>query len=369
MRSYPHIRVKGSPRDRGRQVGEKAAERIARSLQIYRGLFRHYAGWEWSRVRDQAGRYRSVIEALEVRYLEEINGMAEGAGQEPVDLLALNVRTEIIFAAVAKAAAHECTAFVVLPEATVTGHTLIGQNWDWNPSTKETVIVLEAEQDEGPDYVTVVEAGLLAKAGFNSAGIGLATNALVTDQDRGEAGVPYHVVLRAILDAEGMSEALAAINHHPRASAANYLIAHRNGEALNVEAAPGDNSRTYLSYPEGGIFAHSNHFTDPGFSLNDMSLRHWSDSRSRFRRMRDSLKREHGNLSPEKLRGLLSDHFYYPNAICSHPDVNLPPPERGATVASLIMDLDSRKMWLADGNPCQVPFRELDYQGLLSGKS
>ena len=37
-------------------------------------------------------------------------------------------------------------------------------------------------QDDGPDFVTVVEAGLLAKTGMNSSGIGLATNALVTDR-------------------------------------------------------------------------------------------------------------------------------------------------------------------------------------------
>ena len=54
-------------------------------------------------------------------------------------------------------------------------------------------MVLEAEQDEGPRFVTVVEAGLLAKFGLNSAGVGILTNALVCDGDTGEPGVPYHV--------------------------------------------------------------------------------------------------------------------------------------------------------------------------------
>jgi hypothetical protein len=37
-----------------------------------------------------------------------------------------------------------------------------------------------------------------------------------------------------------MSEALGAVTRQPRSSAGNYLIAHRDGEAIDAEAAPGD---------------------------------------------------------------------------------------------------------------------------------
>src|SRR6266446_10660130 len=70
----------------------------------------------------------------------------------------------------------------------------------WLLHAAQTLVVLEARPDDGPDFVTVVEAGLLAKAGLNAAGLGLVTNALVTDADVGEPGLPYHVLLRAILD-------------------------------------------------------------------------------------------------------------------------------------------------------------------------
>ena len=106
-----------------------------------------------------------------------------------LDVLAINLRTEIIWAASARDAARpalplECTAFAALPGRTG-GRTLIGQTWDWLVHAAETTVVLEARQDDGPDYVTVVEAGLLAKAGMNSAGVALATNALVSAADRG----------------------------------------------------------------------------------------------------------------------------------------------------------------------------------------
>jgi hypothetical protein len=32
------------------------------------------------------------------------------------------------------------------------------------------------------------------------------------------------------------------------------------------------------------------------------------------------------------------------------------------------MDLGERRLWLADGQPCQTPYRELDYGTLLAAR-
>jgi isopenicillin-N N-acyltransferase-like protein len=98
-----------------------------------------------------------------------------------------------------------------LPSATADGSTLLGQNWDWLIHTRETLVVLEICRRERPSLVTVVEAGLLAKMGMNSAGLGVATNFLLTKADDGRAGVPYHSTLRAILDCETITDALIAL--------------------------------------------------------------------------------------------------------------------------------------------------------------
>ena len=241
---FPHIRVEGDARGRGRQYGEQARERIRLSREAYAEVFAHYAGWDWAKVTDEARRYKPAIAAYDERYLEEMRGIAEGAAMPAEDVLALNVRTEVMFAAKARQAAgvatpHECSSFAVLPEASADGHTLVGQNWDWLLHCFETVVVLEAVQDEGPDFVTVVEAGLLAKAGMNSSGIGLATNALVTDHDVGKPAIPYHVTLRAILDSETISDSLVALQRAPRSASANYLVVHEDGIAIDIEGAPG----------------------------------------------------------------------------------------------------------------------------------
>src|SRR5262249_23475935 len=155
-------------------------------------------------VRRHAARFQEPIAEFRPSSLEELRGISEGAGLDLVDVLAINVRTEIMFAAKARQAAlaergpAECSAFALVPSAGMPGPTVLGQNWDWLPHAFQTVVVLESKGDDGPNFVTVVEAGLLAKAGMNSSGIGLVTNALVTDQDLGEPGIPYHVLLRAV---------------------------------------------------------------------------------------------------------------------------------------------------------------------------
>jgi isopenicillin-N N-acyltransferase-like protein len=375
MSSFPHVRVEGSALDRGRQYGRQAAGRVRRSVAAYRDVFAHYTGWDWAAVRSQAARFEEPIAAFRPAYLDEIRGIAEGAGLDPRDVLAINVRTEVMFAAKARQAAGRprppdgCTAFAVVPAPGAGGSTLIGQNWDWLPHSSETVVVLEARQDEGPDFVTVVEAGLLAKAGMNSSGLGLVTNAMVTDADTGEPGIPYHVALRAILDCETVSDGLAALQSGERSSAANYLIAHRDGSAVDVEAAPGDFGRLYLLFPEDGVALHSNHFLSPGFDGKDVSVWVMPDSPLRLQRIRAGLGGREGLPTLDTFRALLADHADHPSGLCCHPDPRMGPYDQGATVASVLMDLGTRQMFLADGNPCSVPYRQLDYGGFLAKPS
>jgi isopenicillin-N N-acyltransferase like protein len=369
--TYPHVSVEGGPRERGRQYGEAARERVHRSVEAYREVFEAYAGWDWARVEKEAARFEAPIRAFSPTCLEEIEGIAEGAGVATTDILAINVRTEVMFSARARdASIHlppECTSFAALPSATAEGHTLIGQNWDWLLHSFDTVVVLEAVRDDGPNFVTVVEAGLLAKTGMNAAGIGLATNALVSGDDRGEPGVPYHVLLRALLDAEDLPSALAILQRGWRSSSANYLLAHRDGTACDVEASPGDFTSLHVLFPDRrGLLFHTNHFVSPRFTGRDVSLWVMPDSPFRLDRAGRLADEIEGPVTPQHLQSILSDHGNHPLGICCHPDDRHAPLDQGASVASVIMDLDSRTMWVSDGNPCTAPYRQLDYGELLA---
>lgn len=372
MGQYPHVRVGGTAQQRGRQYGEQASERVHRSVRAYRDVFAQLAGWDWEKVRREAARFEEPIAAFGPGYLEEMRGIAAGAGLDYHDVLAINVRTEVMFAAKARQAVTaagraECSAFAVAPAPGHGGATLVGQNWDWLPHTADTVVVLEVRQDDAPDFVTVVEAGLLAKTGMNSSGLGLATNALVTADDLGEPGLPYHLLLRAIMNCETVSDAIAVLHAGFRSSSANYLLAHRDGVVVDVEGSPGDFSRLYFVYPgsEDGVLLHTNHFLAERFARKDVSVWAMPDSPVRLQRLRAGV-RAAADHSLATFQSLLCDHANYPSGVCCHPDPRMAPADQGMTAASVLMDLATQTMWLADGNPCAVPYRALDYSGFLS---
>jgi isopenicillin-N N-acyltransferase-like protein len=365
---YPVIRVHGDARERGRQYGQQARDRVHRSISAYRTVFQHYATWDWPTVLAEARRFHEPIRAFGTDYYEELLGIAEGAGVDVDEVIAINVRTEVMFAAKARASGAslprvgECSSFAMVGG----GGTMVGQNWDWLPHAFDTTVVLEVDPASGPRFVTVVEAGLLAKTGFNAAGLGLCTNALVSSSDIGAPGVPYHVLLRALLDATTPTEALATIQRRERSSSANYLIAHDSGLALDVEASPGDFSRLYLLDPDAsGRLVHTNHFISPAFPGPDVGLWVMPDSPFRLQRIRAAV----GALDQPDAAGVtaaLTDHAGHPYGVCCHPDPEVPDTEQGATVASLVMDLANRTLRLASGNPCQVGYDVLDYADFLA---
>jgi isopenicillin-N N-acyltransferase-like protein len=351
---------------------------VRRSVEAYAHVFAYMTGLDWDEVREMASAYLPAIEAFEPKYVDEMRGLAEGSSLTLEDILAINVRTEVMYAAKAREAADltpaastpgECTGIAVLPSVTDSHHTLAAQNWDWLAHTADTTVVLEAVQAEGPAFVTVVEAGLLAKMGFNSAGFGLLTNALVSDQDVGVPAVPFHICLRALLDARTLPDALNAIQRAARSSSANYMLVSRDGLALDVEARPGAYSEVTLLPADGDILVHTNHFLQRGPGWSDVGVWWMPDSPFRYLRVRDLLSHRTSSVTVETLQTVFSDHANHPLGVCAHPDLSLDPADQYGTIVSVIMDLDSSEMWLADGNPCERPFRRVAYDTFFSGAS
>jgi isopenicillin-N N-acyltransferase-like protein len=356
---WPVVAVAGGPRERGRAYGAQARERIHRSLELYENVFRHYTGMRWPAVVDRAGSFADPIDAYDVRLLPEIEGIAEGSAVEAEDILALNVRTEVMFGM----ARAECTAMCVSGDAEGR-HVLLAQNWDWKPGALHTCILLAATPHDAPAFVTFVEAGLLAKCGLNDAGLGLATNAMTSTLDRGEPGVPFHAILRRILTSASFDEAVDAVTSPPRASSANYLIASRDGRATDLETAPGG--------PEGvrrtdaARLAHANHFlrtTREG--SKDLERLDASSTSIARQASADARLRGSGQDSVEELLGALRDHAA---PVCQHVSPDEPPEAASDTIAAITMDLTDGVLWVTEGHPCTEAPDRLEL-GALVGRA
>lgn len=360
---YPVIRVSGSAYERGRQHGELARERVAKSVEIYRKAFSDSAKLDWSDVLDRARGFAQVIGEVNPAILEEMTGIADGAGFEREEIVAINCRTEILFGghgALGVSESHECTTIAVSPNASEGHKTLIGKNWDWRSVCQESVIILQAEQDEGPNFVMVVEAGMVGRDGFNEHGIAVCGNLLRSALDGSKPGEPVPLIRRRILDSRRLVDALGAVLCADRAASTNYLIAHEAGVIVNFEASPG---QVYPVYPERGLLTHSNHFTATAAQVQAIGCNVSPDSLFRNQRVRDLLEPKIGRITVADIQEALRDHAGYPRSVCRHPDEREPLAQRSASIASIVIDLTDRVMYVASGPPCCHEYQTVTLPG------
>lgn len=356
----PYFYVTGpDPFERGRALGAQIGDHIRRSIEIYDAVFRHQTGMAWQTVVDYAQRFREVIEGFDSGILAEIDGMADGARLPREDLLAINVRSEVMFGLKnSRETSHECTAYFAGSSATSDGHILMGQNWDWKPECVETTLLVE--QDQGPDlpsFFTVVEAGLVAKTGMNSAGLGLATNTLIGPMDLGEPNVPYHLLLRRILNSWTIEAAAEAVVGCHRSASANYLIGSSQGVGVNFETSAGGVEGVRVIHPESGVIGHSNNFTCD-IDFTDLGTEAFPDSPHRVAEMSRRLTELSGALDVGGLKGILTSHeTTYPSSICRHPDEAQAPLDRLATDASVVYELTKGTADIVLGRPCEGEYR------------
>lgn len=348
---YPLIRVSGSAYDRGKQHGEAARDRVAQSVEIYRTAFAKRPGLEWSEVVERAAGFKTVIKKAAPEILTEMSGIADGAGFTLDEIVAINCRTEILYGTrtVDPASSHECTTIAVTPNATRDGSTILAKNWDWRAACQDSVIVLQAEQDHGPDFVMVVEAGMIGRDGFNEHGIAVCGNLLRSTKDGLRPGVPVPLIRRRVLNSVRLDDALGAILHAERAASTNYIVAHDSGVIVNFEASP---EQVYPVYPESGLLTHSNHFTATAAQVQAIGCDVGPDSLYRNQRARDLLEAKIGQITVEDVQAALQDHTGYPKSVCRHEDERDPEDQRTASIASILIDLGSRTMYVASGPPC-----------------
>ncbi|MCZ6591760.1 MAG: C45 family autoproteolytic acyltransferase/hydrolase [Alphaproteobacteria bacterium] len=368
MAALPILELGDDPFERGLVHGRDLAPMIAENIDTY---LAHFAagGLDSAEARREGQAWVEVIANQNGDYSEEMRGVAEGASLPLGDIAMLNARYEITFGLFGKEArandlaaivpdiagdADGCSSFGALPEATVDGHTVIGQNWDWLAGVHGRCAVLRIRRKSGTDLICYTEAGIVGgKMGVNEHGIGLVENGLVSDHDGQNAyEKPFHVRCREILDAETYDMALHPIVATRRVCSANFVVGHADGEVIDLETSP--NAVSY-HYPSDGLITHSNHFLDPRHGPSQME-RLSTSTLYRANRLDRLLRKDIGKLDASACQKALTDHFGYPNAICRHPDDRLPVAKRTMTNAAFVIDLNTRTMLIANGPPCSNAF-------------
>jgi isopenicillin-N N-acyltransferase-like protein len=343
----PLIAVEGNHHDVGEQIGVRTADLIARSVETYTARFRDQAGLDDTTIDRWGRRYHALAEDYDPGIAAMLEGMAAGSGQSLARIAALNARTELLYGTGYRD--EGCTSLAVLPSHTRDGHTLLAQNWDWHPEQADVTFLLATRDPSGFTVLSLTEAGMLAKSGLNSAGLGVCANLLVSDRDIGGEGIPYHFLLRGALHARTMSKAHQRLLPVRRISSGNVLLADAGGEAVDFELAP-QVFGTLL--PEDGLLAHANHF------MADLPLRDLKAATSALTQLRPTRVRhllasaaDRRAITTADVVRVLRDDWSYPDGICRWPDPEVAAGDQVCTVYSIVMDLTSRTLWIAPGPP------------------
>lgn len=338
---FPFIELTGSPHERGVQYGRQARERIHRSIALYGGAVSATVGA--AEIRRLATTFIPQVEAFEPAFVEEMRGIAEGAGVELAEIALVNCRTEILrmtrkapVIASVKKDPDGCTGAIVLPQATANGRLLHGQNWDWRRDCAVTGVVLRIRRDDGPDILTFTEAGGLARSGFNAAGIGVTGNYLSCDRDYTQQGVPLALIRRKVLEHDQVALSMRTIYCTPKSASNNLMVSHASGFALNFECVPDE---TFLVHPKDGLLVHANHFQSPVAlgKVKDTGINTMPDSLYRDVRVQQFLEKDRGKLTLEHLRTAFFDDFTTPWSVCRPPRLTVEG-TMNATVAMILMD-------------------------------
>jgi isopenicillin-N N-acyltransferase-like protein len=287
-----------------------------------------------------------------------MRGVAYGAGVLLEEVIALNSRYELVWSQMGSNR-EGCTSLAALPEATESGHTLLAQNWDYKVGVRDRCIILEILQDGKPTVVTHTEAGIIGHKGLNSEGLGLVGNAVVSDKDRFELGVPIRILCRRILNSRSLSEAMRIVLNTKKGVSTNFMLAQAEGTAVDLESTPIDVS---ILTPQKGVLAHTNHFIGSrSLSVKDVFLKSCPDSIYRYTRARSYLEKRVGCISEESFMEVLRDHFGKPNSICAHENPAVEEDYRCETLASLILDLENGSILITKGPPCGGPYQRLNF--------
>ena len=370
MRRFPFVEIRGGPRERGRQFGEACRDQVrgyaAALLAVLVGEAELRALPEGEGAGSGSGdgmaltpedlysralTFLPAFEAFAPHLVEEIRGIADGAGVSFAAALLVNVRAEVAGVrggsagtAGVRGVTEGCTAIGVTSPAAAT--VLLGQNQDQAPEMEELGVVLLVRPDEGPAALMATFGGLVGYPGVNGAGVAFFQNALANGVWR--HALPHYPLKRVLLEQSSTEGCLEVFDRAQLASCGNVLVGDRSGRLLDVEATPDGYA---VLEADDGILVHTNHFQSARYAPEERLLESLPDSAVRLERMRRLLRTEHGGITLETVKRCLRDHDGEATAKCRHE-----PARPMKTIASIIAEPEHGRLHVARGNPCESDY-------------
>jgi isopenicillin-N N-acyltransferase-like protein len=302
--AFPLVEVAGSSYEMGYQHGAQAADLVSRHIL----WIEKQAGWSRDVLARNAMAFLPAVEALSPAFVEEVRGLADGAGISFGEAMLCQARTD---------AAHlvggGCTAFALTRAATADQQPLAGQNQDLAPEYADVAILLRVNPTDGrPRALMFTFAGQLGYTGMNEYGLAHFNNSLF---DYGRCpGLPRQPLKRIMLEQRTVGECVNLLAQHRVCSAANVVLCDGQGTIADVEVRPEGVAVFEGQGPD--CIVHTNHYVSSEFASYETGS--ISDSRFRLGRMLELVEQNWGRITVETMKSILADHSGDPGGICRH---------------------------------------------------
>jgi isopenicillin-N N-acyltransferase-like protein len=340
--------LSGAPYEQGKQLGRGAAELIRENVRdaallrarVADGL--DMASYDMLTRRNEAWVAREFPELL-----DELHGVAEGAGIDYFDLLHLNLNTDVAYAR-AYALVFDCTQVLATGAATADGKTYIGKTRDLSMGPHRHVL-LHREYDDGTYRNEFQVAGQMTlPVGVNGHGVAVTTSGQWSERvvvDFSRADKAWHILnwQPVLRHARSVAEAIDMIRDQPRIVGMNAMLADAT-TAVALEITDGD---VHVFEPDDGILVRTNHFLASELQPIAPTFEENRGTFDRFARASQLARQRAGSIGALDLVRILSDHAPPPEeSICRHDGP-------GRTYAATVACTQERSMWTAFGNPCE----------------
>ncbi len=339
--------AKGTPSERGRLLGERYREKIREDLSLV-------PDQPWNRERKEAflGAMRAHLAEMFPDVLEEIEGIAQGAGIPP-DFAFLKSTFNALGPAF-QASGCSTVAFTASDVGPILGKTDDG-HFRQAHDRLDSLAILTVRPSEGYDTLCINMVGTVwAECGINEKGLCVGANSghpPMTGQDG--RGVPQHIIPRLVLlRCATVKEAVDFLRATPLAGKGiNIVLADAEGEAAATENTGTMNG---VRVPENGVVFSTNHYFAPEMQAEMwkwapefISTRYFQNSVNRIAHLFGTYGGGREELTFDRMKETLMDE-HNPGGLCQRLENN---EADMATNFGVIMVSRKRELWLNQGPP------------------
>lgn len=335
------IKITGNPYERGYKFGERLKNKIKACIEFENNF------WSARVTPEQTKRSFEenigVFESFAPEILEEIRGLAEGAGLKHEQFLNSAISSPYF-------SPMFCSAFIALSSLTKNKEPIMGRNVDWSSESKIHIRYTLTKPSNGYNHICSRDLDSVGYYdGMNERGLAIGWAGVFTPKSEVAPGLSMFFITKLVLErCSSAKEAIRLIENVPIANAANFIILDKNGAAVIETTSKHRIIRTPKKSKRENFLIITNNFTSPKMKKYDVIYKKWPEAADpRIKRYNELIKENAGSIDVKITKKILSDHE---GSICAH---DKDEGQGQETISSFIALPKSKSPFYANGAPCK----------------